>query len=151
MSIITDLRDQADTESKWDDEEPIISEQPPTWVYWNQRGQIVIRQRLVSYEDEEPFLFFSVENVPALIRALREKLAELDIAEDLPAPRIEAKTARPRLTNAERQRRYRNTRRNAERNESNAERNEKRDSQRDSRDEKRDEPALLFSSADGAG
>jgi hypothetical protein len=89
---------------EWDAEEPVICEQPPTWVYWNPNGQIVFRQRQTGfYHDEEPFLFLSIENVPALIRALQQKLAE----DDVPEPRVEATTARHPLTDAERQRRRR--------------------------------------------
>ena len=118
MSVITDLRAEIDPEPDWDDEDPIISEQPPTRLYWNQRGQLVLRQRLCGLEDEERFLFFSVENVPALIRALQQKLIEFGSAqEDLPEPRIEAEAASQPLTNAERQRRHRDKQRNERRNE----------------------------------
>jgi hypothetical protein len=127
----TDVRDQIDAEPGWDDEDPIISEQPPTWLYWNQHGQIVRRQRQSGYyEDEDPFLFLSIENVPKLIQALQMKLAESAGAEgDLPEPRIEAEVARRPLTAAERQRRRR----------------DKGHEARDKIHEARDEPASLFS------
>jgi hypothetical protein len=142
MSHITSLRDQADSKPpEWDDQAPIIYEQPATWLYWNPHGQLVIRQRGEVFEDN-PFLFFSPENVPALIRALRQKLAEIDIAEDMPEPRTPAKAARRPLTPAERQRKRRHA--SHESHEKSHASHEKRDSPRDSRDEKRDEPALPF-------
>jgi hypothetical protein len=115
----------------WDDEDPIISEQPSTWLYWNERQQLVLRQQQSGLEDETPFLFFSIENVPALIRALQQRLTELGSAEDLPEPWIEAEAARRPLKAVERQRR-------------------RRDKQRDELHEARDEPALLFSLSDRA-
>jgi hypothetical protein len=132
MSIITDVRAEIDPEQPdWSDAEPIISEQPATWVYWNPRSQIVIRQRQDGYcQDEEPFLFFSVENVPTLIAALRTKLAEFTGAvEDLPEPRIKAEAARRPLTAAERQRRRRD--RSHEKRDGS---HEPRDAERDARD-----------------
>jgi hypothetical protein len=106
------MSDIADpVEPKWDDNPPIIHEQPETWVYWNPHGQLVIRQRHGVYCDcEEPFLFLSIENVQRLIRALQQELACPPWADSPPEPRIEAETAEP-LTSAERQRRYRQRRR----------------------------------------
>jgi hypothetical protein len=115
-------------EPKRDDAEPIIPEQPPTWIYWNPRDQLVIRQwhNAPSGEDDEPFLFFSVENVPALIAGLTEKLRDFDRglaghadtqqpAQDLAEPheaKAEAtnRTRQAPLSTAERQRRFRERR-----------------------------------------
>jgi hypothetical protein len=97
-------------EPKWDDDDPIVAEQPSTWVYWNTRGQVVIRQRAEVFEDD-PFVMFSIENLPALIAALRQKLAEWNTPGDHPEPQIEPKPAKQRaLTAAERKRRSRQQR-----------------------------------------
>jgi hypothetical protein len=70
---VSDIADPV--EPKWDDNPPIIHEQPETWVYWNPHDQLVIRQRHGVYCDcEEPFLFLSIENVQRLIAALQMKL-----------------------------------------------------------------------------
>jgi hypothetical protein len=61
-------------------------------------------------EDDEPFLLCSVENVYALIAALKEKLRDLDSAEDLAEPheaKDEATNRQAPLSAAERQRRFR--------------------------------------------
>jgi hypothetical protein len=145
VSHITDLRDQVDSKPpEWDDAEPIIPEQPPTWLYWNPHGQLVIRQRGEIFEDN-PFLFFSVENIPALIQALRQKLAEVDIVEDPPAPRLAAKPSRRPLTAAEPQRKRRD-----KSHENRDMSHEPRDTSHENRDSQRDEPALPFCSAEVA-
>ena len=94
---------KSDAEPDWDDDDPIILEQPPTWLYWNVKGQIVIGQQQCGFENEMPFVFFSVASVPALISALREKLAELAAAD---SEQFERKPAKQLLTGTERQRRY---------------------------------------------
>jgi hypothetical protein len=149
MSIITDLRDQADSKPpEWDDAEPIIYEQPATWLYWNPHGQLVIRQRGEVFEDN-PFLFFSVENVPTLIAVLRTKLAELGAEGDLPEIRIEAEAAKRPLTAAERQRRRRDKSHESSRGQRDRS-HENRDKSHEPGSETRDEPALPFSLSDRA-
>jgi hypothetical protein len=111
MSVTTTLRHQIDPEPDWKDEEPIITEQPETFLYWNPRCQLVLRQRNEVYEDN-PYLFFSIENVPALIRALQQKLAEFASAQEvLPEVQVERepanRTRQAPLSAAERQRRRR--------------------------------------------
>jgi hypothetical protein len=90
---------------EWDDDPPIIYEQPGCWAYWNTHGQLVLRQRGEVFEDD-PFLIFSVEHIPVLIRTLQQML---EFSKDY-VPEPEAETAEP-LTSAERQRRYRQRRR----------------------------------------
>jgi hypothetical protein len=147
MSVITDLRHQIDPEPDWDDDENlVVAEQPETHCYWNPRGQLVLRQRMEVFEDN-PFLIFSVENVPALIRALQQRLAEFQNAEDLPEPQLEQELVKQRpLTAAERKRRSRQRRSHETQSRCHDSGHENRDGQRDMRNEPRDEPALLFSS-----
>jgi hypothetical protein len=111
-------------EREWDADDPLIEGQPSTWIYWNPRGQVVIRQKGEVFEDD-PYVMFTVENLPALIADLRCKLAESAGAhEDVPEPEIEEKSAKPPNPNAERQRRYRQ-KRNADRNARNAQSDER--------------------------
>lgn len=57
-----------DNEFDWDaDDSVVIPAQPPTAVYSNARGDIVIRQ---LGEDEETFVFVRPENAQALCRAI---------------------------------------------------------------------------------
>jgi hypothetical protein len=103
------------TDPKWDDGEPLISEQPETWLYWNPRGQLVLRQRQEMFEDN-PYLLLSIEFIPQLIAALEGKLAEAtnigtepsEPSEPRTEPEIEIEAGKRPLTAAERQRRRRN-------------------------------------------
>ena len=52
-----------------DDSAVVLREQPATAVYFNPRGQVVIRQQGEVFDDD-PFVFFNVESLPALIAAL---------------------------------------------------------------------------------
>jgi hypothetical protein len=67
------------TDFSWgrDNESIIIREQPETAVYWNPTGQIVIRQKADPFE-EDPWLLFSEEFIPALIRDLADKIGVAD-------------------------------------------------------------------------
>lgn len=57
----------------WDDVETVCYLQRRSAVYLNPHGQVVIRQEQESfYHEEDPFVFFNVENVPALIEKLRQ-------------------------------------------------------------------------------
>jgi hypothetical protein len=97
-------------EPEWSDDDPVIFEQPATWVFWNPHGQLVIRQRGEVFDDD-PAVFLSIEYVPALIGALRQKLSEYASAEaDPPEPPAELEAAERPLTAAERQRRRRHKR-----------------------------------------
>lgn len=60
-------------------EHTIVPEQPESAVYWNPQGQLVIRQRRDGYrydDDDDQFVFFSVEHLPRLIHELQTKLRE---------------------------------------------------------------------------
>lgn len=54
----------------------LFTEQPQTAVYWNARGQIVIRQERSPLEDEDHFVYFAPHNIDGLIRALQETFRE---------------------------------------------------------------------------
>jgi hypothetical protein len=55
----------------WSDESAIVlNRQPRTAVYLNPRGQLVIRQEADFDETEDPYLYFSQENVIALCYGL---------------------------------------------------------------------------------
>jgi hypothetical protein len=99
----------------------------PDVIYSNPRDQLVIRQwhNAPCGEDDEPFLFFSVENVPALIADLTKKLREFgsglaghadtqqpaeDLAESHGAKAEANRTRQAPLSAAERQRRFRQRR-----------------------------------------
>jgi hypothetical protein len=94
-------------EFDWDADSTIIAEQPTTAVYWNQLDQVVIRQQQWAYEDEDQFVFFSIEMAPMLIRALQQKLVEFASAEEeFQVGREPANRSKRPLSGAERQRRY---------------------------------------------
>jgi hypothetical protein len=86
----------------WSDEENVVChEQPRSAVYFNPRGQVVIRQQADYHAfDEDSFVFFSIENVPALIEALRVCIASN-------TPRPPSRVASPVTPGASRQKRYR--------------------------------------------
>ena len=99
-----------DSRFDWADADTTIAHQPRTAIYWNRNGQVVIRQEGEVFEDD-PYVFFSVESVPALIEALQWKLIEsglgdpvLDRPESVTAKTVT--TARD-ATGASRSRRYR--------------------------------------------
>lgn len=54
-----------------DRESVILHKQPCTAVYWNRQGQIVIRQEAEWNDDDDPFLHFDPQNLPALIARLQ--------------------------------------------------------------------------------
>jgi hypothetical protein len=137
---------------EWDDDDPIVAEQPATWVYWNTRGQVNIRQRAEVFEDD-PWVTFNIENVPALIRALHQKIVEWNTCDDDPEPQPKPKPAKHPLSNAERQRRHKRRLRkgnekgnedNAEGNESSLPGNADRNARDQNRDIERDEPEIPF-------
>lgn len=57
-----------------DAESVVLWEQPATAVYWNPRGQAVIRQS--RWDDDDPYLIFAAENLPRLIERLEAMLKE---------------------------------------------------------------------------
>jgi hypothetical protein len=109
------------SEFDWNDADIVIHHQPRTAIYRNPRGQVVIRQENDDPFDEDAYVFFSLENVPALIRGLKE---ELDLEDFDPAAHdpkvllqlgIDPSTGRELKrdgTGASRQRRYRARKRN---------------------------------------
>jgi hypothetical protein len=64
----------------WDEVGTTIAHQPRTSIYWNKNGQVVIRQEGEVFEDD-PYVFFSVESLPALIEALQWYLIESGIGD----------------------------------------------------------------------
>lgn len=56
----------------------VVWEQPRTAVYTNPHDQVVIRQMTTIWDEEDPYLYFSRENVPALIAALQRVLDEAE-------------------------------------------------------------------------
>lgn len=86
----------------WDETESVIvPEQSATAVYFNNAGQIVIRQKAdPSYEDEDHWFLFAPANAAILARRILELVEGDDHADSKNA-------------NAERQRRYRERQRNA--------------------------------------
>lgn len=102
VANLPEPEDDDDGEFDWSDDETIVCyEQPKSKVYFNPQGQVVIRQQAAGYRDEDSFVFFNRENIPALIAALRGCIHE-DAAP--------ATTSAKDRTAAERQRRYRQRR-----------------------------------------
>src|SRR5687768_15894701 len=68
--------EQVGDESDWSSSAPniIIQQQPRTKVYTNVNDQVVIRQERDWCENDDPFVYFSRENVPALISALQKAI-----------------------------------------------------------------------------
>ena len=89
--------------SESSDDDLVIFEQPATRVFENVRGQIVIRQTAQIFEDD-PFVFFNRENLPALISALSAYVSDVK--------RAPAEAGSHRNAAAARQKRYRDRRRN---------------------------------------
>jgi hypothetical protein len=59
----------------WEDPEHVVVwEQPRTAVYFNQRGQTIIKQMADNYGDDDPFLMFNRASLPDLIRKLAEQI-----------------------------------------------------------------------------
>ena len=52
----------------------LIPCEPPTQVYWNGFGQVVIRQQ--DWSDADRWILFSLDSVPALIARLQQMLKE---------------------------------------------------------------------------
>jgi hypothetical protein len=94
----------------WSDINVVIHEQPQSGVYLNPNGQLVIRQLRNAYEDEDPFLYFSLENVPALVRAIIDT-AGIEPADVWPQQQLNVLPAPIPATGAERSKRYRQRKR----------------------------------------
>jgi hypothetical protein len=97
-----------DTSERFDwceSESIVLREQPATAVYINQAGDIVIRQANTYGDDDDDFIFLRPENVPHLVAAIVD--ASQQVAAD-----IEDAVEKAPLSNAERQRRYRDRHRN---------------------------------------
>jgi hypothetical protein len=93
-----------DTSERFDwceSESIVLREQPATAVYINPAGDIVIRQANAYGDDDDDFIYLRPENVPALVDAILAA-ADAERPAQVDAP----------LTNAERQRRYRDRHRN---------------------------------------
>jgi hypothetical protein len=71
--MTTTVEEEPYDESDWSSSAPniVIHHQPRTKVYTNINDQIVIRQERDWCENDDPFVYFSRENVPALIAALQ--------------------------------------------------------------------------------
>jgi hypothetical protein len=63
-------------------EDVLIHEQPATAIYWNPRGQVVIRQEAGWNDDSDPYLFFGPRNLPALIAKLQAEYDSWKSADD---------------------------------------------------------------------
>jgi hypothetical protein len=101
-----DNRDD-DNRFDWSEEDNVVChEQPRSAVYFNPRGQVVIRQQADYHAfDEDSFVFFSIENVPALIESLRALISP-------GTPKPPSRVASPVTSGASRQKRYRERHRN---------------------------------------
>ncbi len=66
-----------DDDFDWRGEDVIIRDQRKTAVYWNNDGEVVIRQRVWDYEDD-PCLWFNPAFLPALIRRLQQMVRETE-------------------------------------------------------------------------
>jgi hypothetical protein len=63
--------DGKESDFDWSDQESVVlTEQPETAVYWNPRGELVIRQR--RWPDDDPCIFISPHNVAAFIDRLTD-------------------------------------------------------------------------------
>jgi hypothetical protein len=111
-----------------EDTNVVIQEQPPIAVYTNPHDAIVIRMNGDCLREDDQTIFVRPENVLTLIKALaREagmgeidvvrKVAESDYHEDYEVIEFPSTPVKRPLTNAERQKRYRDRHRNDERNE----------------------------------
>jgi hypothetical protein len=88
----------------WSTATTVIRNQPGTAVYTNPVGQVVIRQE-VDWPEEDVYVYFSVEHLPALIEALEQQLASANAAAGA-VPSVK------RSAGASRQKRYRQRHRN---------------------------------------
>ena len=63
-----------EAEIRWTATDPclLFNLQPATRVYCNPFGQVVICQEARDYGDDDPFVFFQVENINRLIEALKK-------------------------------------------------------------------------------
>jgi hypothetical protein len=86
-------------EFDWTGTETFIHEQPETAVYRNSRGQVVIRQHQnwMAY-DEDWYVFFSPEFVPALIAELENYLKSIGQNRASSKPERDSVTARDSVT-----------------------------------------------------
>jgi hypothetical protein len=99
------VRETMDDQFDWCGVHTIIHHQPRTSVYWNPRQQVVIRQDAGDYGQDDAWIYFNIENVPALIEALQSRLVECGFVTES----VTAKTKTPGrdATGASRSRRYR--------------------------------------------
>lgn len=98
------MSDDTDTDSfDWIGSNVVVHSQPATAVYLNPHGQVVVRQEGHYGPEEDAWLYFSIENVPLIARAMLEAAGyETETTYGKPLPNSEP------LSGAERQRRYRN-------------------------------------------
>ncbi len=54
------------------DHDVVVSEQRPIALYWNKFGDIVLLQRSIIDDEEDPFIVVRLENLQQLIDALQE-------------------------------------------------------------------------------
>jgi hypothetical protein len=87
----------------WSLETCPVPEQLATTVYFNQRGEVVIRQKADVYDDGDTLVLLAPENAGRLANALLELIGEMP---------TDATTSKDR-TAAERQRRRRDRQRDA--------------------------------------
>ena len=96
----------------WPDECIAVREQQRIAVYWNVQGDAVVRQEAAdSYYSDDAIVVINADRVAAVAAALLDL-----IGQRLPAEREIAAPPTAPLTNAERQRRYRQQHRNEKRN-----------------------------------
>ena len=72
MSATLEATPETDPDFDWDDPEAVVlREQPETAVYWNPKGELVIRQRR-DYPDEDQFIYIAAANVDSFIDKLTD-------------------------------------------------------------------------------
>lgn len=97
----------------WNETESVIvPEQAATAVYFNNAGQIVIRQKGDPYDDEDHWFLFAPANAAILARRILEMVAYEDGRQTARQLYDGDDHADSKNTNAERQRRYRVRHRN---------------------------------------
>ena len=70
INIAADFKDEV-VDFDWSDPESLVlSEQPETAIYWNPRGELVIRQR--RWPDDDSILFISASNVGQFVDRLTD-------------------------------------------------------------------------------
>jgi hypothetical protein len=64
--------------AEWSAENPdlLVPCQPATMLYWNPFSQVVILQECRDPYEEESFVFFSIDSVPALIPRLQQMMKD---------------------------------------------------------------------------